>query len=209
MFHRVGKTDGDNWEICPCLQGVPGTFKSSTISILQSYLQPGQFAVIATKTEKRFPISAAEGKFMVFLTETGGCDLDKELLKQMTCGDPLTVAVKFKTGSILSNFDVPMWFAGNSFLDCRDTDGSLERRFAVFPHTRVLRQGQGDTGLVKRIIAQERALILIKCNTVFGDEACYCRTDSAALAQTDSRRYERSIDAERLAPILHLPKVHC
>jgi hypothetical protein len=167
MFHRVGKTNGDNWEICPCSQGVPGTFKSSTISILQSYLQPGQFAVIATKTEKRFPISAAEGKFMVFLTETGGCDLDKELLKQMTCGDPLTVAVKFKTGSILANFDVPMWFAGNSFLVCSDRDGSLERRFGVFPHTRILKQGQGDTGLVKRIIAQERALILIKCNTLY------------------------------------------
>jgi hypothetical protein len=167
MFHRVGKTDGDNWEICPSSQGAPGTFKSSTISILQSFVQPGQYGVIATKTEKRFPISAMEGKFMVFLTETGGCDLDKELLKQMTCGDPLTVAVKFKTASTLSNWDVPMWFAGNSFLSCKDTDGSLERRFAVFPHTRVLGRGQGDTGLVKKIIAEERALILIKCNTLY------------------------------------------
>jgi hypothetical protein len=167
MFHLVGKTDGDNWEICPSSQGAPGTFKSSTISVLQSYVQPTQYGVIATKTEKCFPISAMQGKFMVFLTETGGCDLDKELLKQMTCGDPLTVAIKFKMAAILSNWDIPMWFAGNSFLGCRDTDGSLERRFAVFPHTRILRQGQGDTGLVKRIIRQEQALILIKCNTLY------------------------------------------
>ncbi len=167
MFHRVGKNNGDNWEICHIAVGAPGTGKSSEISVLQSYLQPGQFGVIATKTEKRFPITSLQGMLMVFLTETGGCDLDKELLKQMISGDPVTVATKFKMASTLSNWDVPLWMAGNKFLDCVDPDGSLERRCGVFPYTRLLPQGQGDVGLVKRIIEQERALILIKCNTLY------------------------------------------
>jgi hypothetical protein len=93
MFHRVGKNNGDNWEICQIALGAPGTGKSSEISVLQSYLQPGQFGVIAAKTEKRFPITSLQGMLMVFLTETGGCDLDKELLKQMISGDPVTVAL--------------------------------------------------------------------------------------------------------------------
>jgi hypothetical protein len=167
MFHRVGKNNGDNWEICHIALGAPGTGKSSEISVLQSYLQPGQFGVIATKTEKRFPITSLQGMLMVFLTETGGCDLDKELLKQMISGDPVTVATKFKMASTLSNWDVPVWMAGNQFLDCIDPDGSLERRCGVFPYTRLLPQGQGDVGLVRRIIEQERALILIKCNTLY------------------------------------------
>ncbi len=167
MFHRVGKNDGDNWEICHIALGAPGTGKSSEISVLQSYMQPSQFGVIATKTEKRFPITSLQGKHMVFLTETGGCDMDKELLKQMLSGDPVTVATKFKMAATLSNWDVPVWMAGNRFLDCVDTDGSLERRCGVFPYTRVLSQGQGDVGLVKRIIAEERVVLLIKCNTLY------------------------------------------
>jgi hypothetical protein len=167
MFHGVGKTDGDNWEICVSSQGAPGTFKSSSVSILQSYVQPSQYGVIATKTEKRFPIAALEGKLMVFLTETGGCDLDKELLKQMTSGDPVTVAVKFQTASTLSEWGVPVWMCGNRFLDCTDPDGSLQRRFAIFPYTRILPPGKGDTGLVKRIIKTEQTRILIKCNTLY------------------------------------------
>lgn len=170
MFHRAGKNleqGGDNWEIVPCCQGAPGTFKSSLVSLLQSYLQPSQVGVIATKTEQRFPIAALAGKLMVFLTEMAGCDIDKELLKQMVSGESICMATKFKTATTIPNWDVPLWFAGNLFLRLYDVDGSLERRFGVFPFTRVLRQGQGDVGLVQRIIDQEQALVLIKCNTLY------------------------------------------
>lgn len=168
MFHVVGKgAQGDNWEIMPVSIGAPGTFKSSNVSVIKSFVQDTQFGVIATRTEHRFPIAPLLGKLMVFLTETGGCDFDKELLKQMASGDPVTGAQKFLTASNLSNWDVPMWLAGNRFFDCRDTEGSLERRCAVFPFTRILPEGAGDVTLVSRIIATERIPLLIKCNTLY------------------------------------------
>lgn len=167
MFHRAGKQGGDNWEIVVCCQGAPGTFKSSLVSLLQSYLQSNQVGVIATKTEQRFPIASLAGKLMVFLTEMGGCDIDKELLKQMVSGESICMATKFKTATTIPNWDIPLWFAGNLFLRLFDADGSLERRFAVVPFTRVLRQGQGDVGLAASIIAAEQAQVLIKCNTLY------------------------------------------
>lgn len=169
MFHRVGKntTAGDNWEIVPCCQGAPGTGKSSIVAVLESYLQPTQFGVIATKTEERFPITALMGKLMVFLTEMGGCDLDKELLKQMVSGDPVNVAGKFLTASVVPNWDIPLWLCGNTFLDLRDVDGSVGRRIAMFAFCCMLRAGQGDVDLVQRIVEEEQATLLIKCNTLY------------------------------------------
>jgi hypothetical protein len=165
MFHCVGKSNGDNWEIAPMCIGAPGTFKSSVIAILQSFVQPNQFGVLATKIEERFPITALMGKLMVFMTETDGCDMDKELLKQMIAGDCVAVSVKFKSASMLPNWDIPAWFCGNGFFKCHDTDGSLERRCAVFPFTRLISKGNVD--LVKDIIAKERIHLLIQSNTLY------------------------------------------
>ena len=167
MFHRVGKSNGDNWEVCPSCQGAPSTFKSSDVTLLQSYLQPHQFGVLANKTEQQFPVSSLRGKLMVFLTETGDCNLDRELLKQMVSGDPVSVTTKFKTAASLAEWDVPMWSCGNRFLAVLDPDGSVERRYAVFPYTRVLPVGAGDTGLVARILEKEQVLLLIKSNTLY------------------------------------------
>lgn len=167
MFHGIGKSQGDNWEILPCCQGAPGTFKSSIITILKSFLQPSQFGVLATTTERSFPIASLYGKLMVFLTEMHGCDLDKELLKQMICGDPVTVSTKYKSATSLPEWNTPMWFAGNGFLAHRDPEGALLRRSAVFPFTFMLPKGHGDVTLVSRIIKSERTLILIKANTLY------------------------------------------
>ena len=167
MFHDVGKSTGDNWEIIPFLIGAPGTFKSSIVSIVQSYFQADQVGVIATKVESQFPISSLVGKLVVVMTECGGCTLDRDLLKLMASGDPVTASTKHQSAILVPSWNIPTMFAGNSMLDFRDTDGSSERRGAVFPFTAVLQTGQGIVDLVSRIVKLEGAALLIKCNSMY------------------------------------------
>lgn len=167
LFHYVGKQDGDNWEIAPFLIGASGTFKSSIVQIVQSFFQPNQVGVIATDVEPRFPLDGIPGKMIAVMTECSGCKLDRDLLKLIVSGDPVRVGGKHKTAIDVPNWIIPMFFAGNGFLDMRDRDGAIERRCAVFPFTRMLRPGQGAVDLAERIIRDEGPLLLIKWNTAY------------------------------------------
>jgi len=62
---------------------------------------------------------------------------------------------------------IPLLFAGNSYLDVHDMDGSLFRRSAVFPFLRMLQSGQGVMDLADRIFREEGPQLLIKCNTLY------------------------------------------
>ncbi len=85
----------------------------------------------------------------------------------MIAGDCVAVSVKFKSASMMPNWDIPVWFCGNGFFKCHDTDGSLERRCALFPFTRLIPQGKGDVNLVKDSVARERIHLLIQSNTLY------------------------------------------
>jgi hypothetical protein len=167
MFHYVGKQGGDNWEIMVFLMGAPGSFKSSIIAILQKFLQACQVGILGTRVEAQFPIDDLMGKLMAFMTECGGCTLERDLLKQMSSGDSLRVAGKHKTAICVPEWIIPLLFAGNAFLNVIDTDGSLCRRVALFPFLYMLRDGQGVTDLADRIFRTEGPLLLIKWNTLY------------------------------------------
>jgi hypothetical protein len=168
MFHYVGKQAGcDNWEIVPFLLGAPSSFKSSIITIMQSFLQPHQVGVMGTQVESAFPLEGLSGKLMVFMSECSGCTLDRDLFKQMASGDSIRISAKHKAAANVPNWIVPMLYAGNGFLQMCDTDGSVERRTAVFPFLFMLRDGQGANDLAARIILEEGALLAIKFNTAY------------------------------------------
>jgi hypothetical protein len=167
MFHYVGKRDGDNWETLVFLMGAPGSFKSSIVTIVQMFLQPSQLGILGTRVETQFPIDDLIGKLMGFMTECGGCTLERDLLKQMASGDSVRVAGKHKTAINVPNWMIPLLFAGNAFLNVVDTDGSLCRRVALFPFLCMLKDGQAVTDLAERIFREEGPLLLIKWNTLY------------------------------------------
>lgn len=167
MFYYVGKNDGDNWEVLPFLIGGPGTFKSSIITVVQSFFQQFQVGVIATRVEQQFPLDGLVGKLAAFLSECGSCTLERDLLKQVACGDSTRVAGKHKMAENVVNWIIPLLFAGNAFPAMRDTDMSVERRSAVFAFLHMLGDAEGETDLVKRIIDSEQALLIIKWNTLY------------------------------------------
>jgi hypothetical protein len=167
MFHYVGKRDGDNWEVIVFLMGAPGSFKSSIIAIIQKYMQASQLGILGTRVEVQFPIDELVGKLMAFMSECGGCTLERDLLKQMASGDSVRVYGKYKTAVNVANWNIPLLFAGNAFLNVVDTDGSLCRRVALFPFLHMLREGQGVTDLADRIFRDEGPLLLIKWNTLY------------------------------------------
>jgi hypothetical protein len=167
MFHYVGKRDGDNWEVMVFLMGAPGSFKSSIIAIVQMFMQASQLGILGTRVESQFPIDDLIGKLMGFMSECGGCTLERDLLKQMSSGDSVRVAGKHKTAINVPNWIIPLLFAGNAFLNVIDTDGSLCRRVALFPFLYMLREGQGVTDLAERIFRDEGPLLLIKWNTLY------------------------------------------
>ncbi len=96
MFHDVSRTRGDNWEVLLFLIGAPGTGKSSIVSLLQSFLQPDQVGMLPTRVEPQFPVASLVGKLMAFMTECGGCTLERDLLKLMASGDPVKVNAKHR-----------------------------------------------------------------------------------------------------------------
>ena len=168
LFHDASKSErGDNWEVVTFLLGAPGTGKSSVVALMQSYFQPSQVGIIPTTVEPLFPIASLLGKLLMVMTECGGCTLERDLFKQMASGDPVKLNTKYVTGVQMTHFALPGLFAGNSFMAFGDTDGSAERRCAVFPFTRVLGAGHGVTDLVARIVAAEGPQLLIKCNTLY------------------------------------------
>jgi hypothetical protein len=167
MFHYVGKRDGDNWEVMVFLMGAPGSFKSSIIAIIQKFVQASQLGILGTRVEVQFPIDDLIGKLMAFMSECGGCNLERDLLKQMASGDSVRVAGKHKTAINVANWNIPLLFAGNAFLNVVDTDGSLCRRVALFPFLYMLREGHGVTDLADRIFREEGPLLLIKWNTLY------------------------------------------
>lgn len=168
LFHDASKSErGDNWEVVTLLLGAPGTGKSSVVALMQSYFQPSQVGIIPTTVEPLFPIASLRGKLLMVMTECGGCTLERDLFKQMASGDPVKLNTKHVSGVQETHFALPGLFAGNSFMAFGDTDGSAERRCAVFPFTRVLGAGHGVTDLVARIVAAEGPQLLIKCNTLY------------------------------------------
>ena len=98
------KRDGDNWETMVFLMGAPGSFKSSIAAIVQMYVQASQIGILGTQVESQFPIDDMLGKLMGFMTECGGCTLERDLLKQMASGDSVRVNGKHKTA-----INVPNW----------------------------------------------------------------------------------------------------
>jgi hypothetical protein len=166
MFHYISKK-GDNWEIALFLIGAPSSFKSSIIAILSSYFQPDQVGVIGTQVESTFPLDGVLGKLIALMTECASCTLARDVYKQIASGDPVRVSGKYKTAVNVPNWIIPLLFGGNAFMDMPDTDGSVERRSAVFPFLFMLRDGEGATDLAQRIFAEEGPLLLIKWNTLY------------------------------------------
>jgi hypothetical protein len=166
MFHYISKK-GDNWEIVLFLIGAPSSFKSSIIAILSSFFQPDQVGVIGTNVESTFPLDGVLGKLVALMTECASCTLARDLYKLIGSGDPVRVNGKYKTAINVPNWIIPLLFGGNAFMDMTDTDGSVERRSAVFPFLFMLRDGEGATDLAQRIFAEEGPLLLIKWNTLY------------------------------------------
>ncbi len=167
LFHYTGKKGGDNWELALFLIGAPSTFKSSILMLIMSYFSPKQLGVIGSEVEKQFPLTSLLGKLVAIMSECGECTLMRDLFKQMASGDPVCATGKHKDAVNVSEWIVPMLLGGNSFMRLLDTDGSVERRSAVFPFRFVLRDGQGATDLGARIFREEGALLLIKWNTMY------------------------------------------
>ena len=167
MFHYIGKSTGDNWETVLFLIGTSGAFKSSLINLLKCYFQPSQFGLLALKMEPLFPLASVIGKLVATNTECGGCTIDTDLFKQMASGDPVAVNAKYKNATAIQEWEIPTIFAGNSFLNVLDRNGSIERRSVVFPFSFRTMAGQDDTGLVSRIFKQEGPMVLIKWNTLY------------------------------------------
>jgi hypothetical protein len=190
MFHYISKK-GDNWEIVLFLIGAPSSFKSSIIAILSSFFQPDQVGVIGTNVESTFPLDGVLGKLVALMTECASCTLARDLYKLIGSGDPVRVNGKYKTAINVPNWIIPLLFGGNAFMDMPDTDGSVERRSAVFPFLFMLRDGEGATDLAQRIFAEEGPLLLIKWNTLYLELCRVVKVRIQSLLPTEIREATR------------------
>lgn len=139
LFWNLGERD--NCQLTPVIMGKPGTGKSLIVTLFQGVLyDTPDVAIIARCQEPLFGLMNKYNRKIWIMTETDaaakGTSMPVSTLKQMTVGDPMTMARKFGT-AVEKRWKSPGLIVGNDLNDWQAVAG-LSRRFCLLWYRRVV-----------------------------------------------------------------------
>lgn len=158
----------DRWQIQPFLRGVAQSGKSTILKYIATTLfKYDDVAVLGNDMEKQFGLSilAEEYKRMMYYCTEVREDfkLPQAQFQSMVTGEPINMAVKFKTART-TVIKCPGMLAGNVHMQYVDTSRSVARRILEFYFGNCVHDL--DTELPDKL-EKESAAFLVKCNLAY------------------------------------------
>ena len=160
LFYDVGKYD--RWQVHLFLKGDANTGKSTICNLTKKMFplhQVGSFG-----KELKFGLEALWMKRLICDEDTPQdlCSmLSKTDYQSMASGESINVARKHKMAKLVQNWNVPLMFAANYYLNYKDEGGSVSRRTAVFLWNKFIKVR--DTDLDRKIIKNELVNVMLRC----------------------------------------------
>ena len=159
LFFNVNELD--HFEIFLAIQGPAGIGKSTIMDTLSGMFRAGVVSTIDDNTSSSFALEGKDKSECIIIQdakENLASKLELQTLQKMVTGEYVEINSKgIKCKTVL--WETPLVMAFNRDLGYKDDSGSLVRRFACIPWTRVVTEQ--DPTLKKRIIKQESPLIFI------------------------------------------------
>lgn len=133
----------DSWQVMPFFEGIAGSGKSTLLKVIQMLFNPEDVGVISDRIEKDF---GAEGLYLKKIIL--GYDIGKNLgLSQVewqswVSGEAATIKRKNRVALSITNWTVPMAYAGNNIPMWNDNAGSVSRRFMIIEMLKAVRKNE-------------------------------------------------------------------
>jgi hypothetical protein len=163
LFFPVGF---DGFEVMPFIQGIASTGKGSIVKIVRAMFPAGSVATVSESRSETFGLASAVGKRLLACEENpefiSKC-FTKTDFQKMVSGEALEANVKFGDVIEIVKWTTPLLFAGNHFLDYKDSAGSIVRRVVRFVFEKMVQAQDFKGHLVKDVIRDELVAIMVKC----------------------------------------------
>ena len=161
----------DQWQIMPFLKGRAGTGKSAIGDIIQRFFEPEQIGILSSNIEGTFGLSAIADKFIMLCLEVKKeFRLNQAEFQSLVSGEMVSMAVKNKQ-PYQKKWTAPGLLCGNEWAGYQDTQGSIARRLAVINFKFPIASKDSNPNLVKEIVADELAALIVKCNIAYRQQA--------------------------------------
>lgn len=169
LLHELGTYD--SWQIIPFFKGRGGTGKSTVAHIAKNFFSAGDVGVMSNNMEKKFGLQGLVGKLIFLCFELKkNVSLDQAEFQSMVSGEEVAVAIKNHAAKTMQ-WKIPGLLCGNESPGWVDAQGSIARRLAIFSFNYTINEKDSDPDLLQRILKEELAMIIIKCNTAYRDMA--------------------------------------
>lgn len=169
LLHELGKYD--TWQIIPFFKGRGGTGKSTVAHVAKSFFSATDVGVLSNNSEKKFGLQSLIGKFIFLCFELKkNVSLDQAEFQSMVSGEEVCVAIKNQAAQTI-RWSLPGLLCGNEAPGWIDTQGSIARRLAIFSFNFKIADKDSNPELLKHILTEELAALLIKCNAAYRDMA--------------------------------------
>lgn len=161
LFVPIGSLD--NWQIAPSIIGDANTGKSTIATIVTHMFPPHQVGVIGSSMEDKFGLESFLGKRIIICPDMPvnmHKVVDAANLQSMVTGDPMLIPRKNKS-AIQTKWSAPSLWCGNRAFSYTDRNGSIWRRFPLFPFRNLVKNR--DTTMQARILNDELVQIIGRC----------------------------------------------
>lgn len=161
LFFPIGAKD--NWQVAPFIIGDANTGKSTVVTIVQHMFPVEDVGTIGSSLEDRFGLENFLGKRVILCPDMPvnmHKILDAANLQSMVTGESMMIPRKNKK-AIQGVLSAPSLWSGNRAFAYTDRNGSIWRRFPMFPFRNLVKKR--DTTMLSRILKDELCYILIRC----------------------------------------------
>jgi len=167
LFYEIKALD--KWDVFIFHLGASGSGKSTIMTLMKEFYDPGNVGTFDNDTEKNFALEPWIGKLLGL-----GSDVDEAFAKvfqatqitKMSGGEQIDVKQKCKTALTFDNWTIPFAFAGNGLPAWYDDSKRIDRRIVVFYHTKPVPRNQMISDFDKKL-QEEAPLILVKMNRAY------------------------------------------
>jgi Family of unknown function (DUF5906) len=191
LLHELGAFD--TWQIMPFLKGRAGTGKSAIGDIIQRFFEPEQVGILSSNVEATFGLSAIADKFIMLCLEVKkDFRLNQAEFQSLVSGEMVSLAVKNKQ-PYQKKWTAPGLLCGNEWAGYQDTQGSIARRLAVVNFRFPISSRDSNPNLVKEIVEEELAALIVKCNVAYREMARAKKGQDIWKILPEYFRYQRRI----------------
>lgn len=191
LLHELGVHD--TWQIMPFLKGRAGTGKSAIGDIIQRFFEPEQIGILSSNVEATFGLSAIADKFIMLCLEVKkDFRLNQAEFQSLVSGEMVSLAVKNRQ-PYQKKWTAPGLLCGNEWAGYQDTQGSIARRLAVINFRFPIASRDSNPNLVKEIVSEELAALIVKCNIAYREMARAKRGQDIWKILPEYFRYQRRI----------------